>query len=55
MRVSFQRAYAGGYKVVVDGETRGYVERSYDQKGWTYAGRFFQYLAEAKAAAANEL
>jgi len=54
MKITFTQEYKGGYAVRVDGFVVGYIDRSYTS-GWTYKGRLFGYIAEAKAAALAEL
>ena len=48
MNIKFTREYEGGYGVRVDGVIVGYVERSLDGTGWTFEGRRFGHLSEAK-------
>ena len=46
--VKFTREYEGGYGVRVDGVIVGYIERSLDSTGWTFEGRLFGRISEAK-------
>ena len=55
MNITFTIPYEGGREVRVDGETVGYIDRAMDGYGWTFEGRFFGLLAEAKATVKFEL
>ena len=55
MDIKFTREYEGGYGVRIDGAVVGYIERANDSAGWTFEGRIFGRISEAKATIRYEL
>ena len=56
-KVTFRRpGYTGSIVVVVNNEKHSYIDRSWDYKNmWTWQGRYFGYLREAKDTAKYEI
>ena len=54
-KITFHRAYEGGYKVHCNGELVDYIDRAMDGYGWYWQGDLYGYLSEAKARAAEDL
>lgn len=55
MDIKFTREYEGGYGVRIDGAVVGYIERAMEGEGWTFEGRIFGRISEAKATIRYEL
>ena len=55
MNIKFTREYEGGYGVRIDGAVVGYIERANDSAGWTFEGRIFGRISEAKATIRYEM
>jgi len=53
--VTFTIPYEGGRAIRLNGNVVGYIDRSMDGPGWTYEGRSFGYLSEAKATVRYEM
>lgn len=55
MDIKFTREYEGGYGVRIDGAVVCYIERAMEGEGWTFEGRIFGRISEAKATIRYEL
>jgi len=53
--IQFKIPYKGGRSIVMNGEIVGYIDQSYDGKGWNWEGRHFGLLSDAKATIKYEL